>query len=188
MLDWVWDFSCLTESTALETGGVGFERCGHFPDATELHYGKCRDQCFWSLAHTSDRTSGYFSLCCFNFLALLFKSVIFIPQLNEGPMLNRWSNPLIFFISFLNFLAKVDWHLKIPSRHVLNHNNTLLWIIIGVWYDFSTKKFNYLKLKILYKMTYTETFPSSDEFENSLLVSDCRIFILHSEATTPGGK
>ncbi len=52
------DWEALNRKPALQTGGVEFERLGQVEDrevlvkdAIELHYGKCRIQCFWSLTH-----------------------------------------------------------------------------------------------------------------------------------------
>ncbi len=74
-----WEKSCIMSSVTLKASFPKFEEItdslyyklevwgfkGHFggiegliKEAVKLHYGKCRAQCFWSLAHTRNQKSG----------------------------------------------------------------------------------------------------------------------------------
>lgn len=55
---------------ALQTGGVEFGRSREdlVKDAFELHYGKRRISCVWTMTNTRDKKPEYFGLRCFYFV------------------------------------------------------------------------------------------------------------------------
>lgn len=57
---------CCSETSHCKLEMRGLIEVAGIKDASELHYGGCRIQWFWSLTHNTDEKLGFFSLCFIN--------------------------------------------------------------------------------------------------------------------------